>query len=203
MEPGEGRTKAQPHPGSSLTLSACYTLCQVIFTPSKLQAVRCAVKNTIKLNYSGTRNFPPPHLSSFLHLIPEQRKITQRSIRKGEKRATSPAGVGWHRCEHSLGCSGSLPGSCISPAHPPGAVPLWPRCQAVSDKILCSTRAAVCCRPAPGEAVLGTGFPCPQRDWKWDGFAEVVFPLLVQGARELSCKDEFHIDFCSSAEILY
>lgn len=76
-EAGEGSTKAQPCLVSFLTLSACYTLCQEIFTPSNFEAAWCAVKNTIKLNYSGVRSFPPPHLSSFLHLIPEQRKITQ------------------------------------------------------------------------------------------------------------------------------
>lgn len=92
-EAGEGRTKAQPRPASFVTLSACHTLCQVIFTPSKLQAEWCAVKNTIKLNYPGARNFPPPHLSSFLHLIPERRKITQRSIRKGEKKPIKPRAV--------------------------------------------------------------------------------------------------------------
>lgn len=85
-EAGEGRTKAEPRPASSVTLSACHTFCQVIFTPSKLQAEWCAVKNTIKLNYPGVRNFPPPHLSSFLHPIPERRKITQQYIRKGEKK---------------------------------------------------------------------------------------------------------------------
>lgn len=85
VEAGDWRTKAQPLPVSLVTLSACHTLCQVIFTPSKLEAAWRAVKNTIKLNYPGERNFPPPHLSSFLHPIPEQRKITQRSIRKGKK----------------------------------------------------------------------------------------------------------------------
>lgn len=119
-EAGEGRTKAQPHLVSFLTLSACYTLCQVIFTSSKFEAAWCAVKNTIRLNYSGTRNFPPPHLSSFLHLILEQRKITQRSIRKGKKQKTSTAGVlDGTASQQFLGCSGLLPCSCISPIPSP------------------------------------------------------------------------------------
>lgn len=114
------RTKAQPHLVSFLTLSACYTLCQVIFTPSKFEAAWCAVKNTIKLNYSGARNFPPPHLSSFLHLIPEQRKITPQSIRKGRKQKTSTAGVlDGTASEQSLRCPGFLPYSCISPSPSP------------------------------------------------------------------------------------
>lgn len=128
-EAGEGRTKAQKDClVSFLTLPACYTLCQVIFTPSKFEAACCAVKNTIKLNYSAVRSFPPPHLSSFLHLIPEQRKITQQSIRKRENHETSPAGVvDGTAPEHSLGCSGSLPGSCLSPSPSPwSCAPLAP-----------------------------------------------------------------------------
>lgn len=158
-EAGEGRrTKAQPHLVSFLTLSACYTLCQAIFTPSKFEAVWCAVKNTIKLNYSGTRSFPPPHSSSFPHLILEQRKITQRSIRKGKNQKTSTAGV----------LEGTASPWVLRPPakfpHFPQPIslelcPLCPQCQVISNKTICSGIAAVCCRPAPGEAVPRGRFP--------------------------------------------
>lgn len=130
-EAGEGRTKAQKDClVSFLTLPACYTLCQVIFTPSKFEAACCAVKNPIKLNYSAARSFPPPHLSSFLHLIPEQRKITQQSIRKGET-MKAPQQVWWMAQHLSIAWGAQAPCQvpAFPPAHLPGAVPLWPQCQ--------------------------------------------------------------------------
>lgn len=73
---------------------------------------------TIKLNYSGARNFSPCHLSSFLHLVPKQRKITQRSIRKGKSYKTSKAGVlDGTASEQPPACSGCLPG-CWTPPNP-------------------------------------------------------------------------------------
>lgn len=157
-EAGEGRrTKAQPHPVSFLTLSACYTLCQVIFTPSKFEAVWCAVENTIKLNYSGTRSFPPPHLSSFLHLILEQRKITQRSIREEKNQKSSRAGV------LDGTAAEQCPGGCRRFLHSPqpSSVP--------GDSQQNNLQWNICC-VLQVRFFLGAGFHFPQ-GCRWDGFA--------------------------------
>lgn len=99
---------------------------------------------TIKLNYSGVRNFSPRHLSSFLHLVPKQRKITQPSIRKGKNHKTSAAGVlDDTASKQPPGCLGCLPGCWTPPAHLPGVMPLRLQHQVISDKIICSKIADI------------------------------------------------------------
>lgn len=136
--------KARPRQVSFLTLSACCTLCQVIFTPSKLEAAWCAVKNTIKLNYSGARNFPPPICQAFCISFQSKEKSPSDPSGRG-KNIKPPQQVCWMALHLSSPCWGAQP-PCqapgFPPAHLPGVVPLCPQCQVVSDKIIFSRAAA-------------------------------------------------------------
>lgn len=55
----------------------CYILSSDFHPPASSRERGAQRRITIKLNYSGVRNFSSCHLSSFLHLVPKKRKITQ------------------------------------------------------------------------------------------------------------------------------